>query len=171
MLEYCIIRSGRRSFPSTFFTVYEFLFFVISISVYCKTEEWMYICLDNNQYFCFVLYFPIEAEREDDWVLHHPVRLVEFSVNFFYSVWIKNLKKNYMLAYGFLFFVTSISVGSKTEVWMYICIDSQYYVAVLYLPGGWKGGLWCSQPRLFHVRKDSKSYASSFVVLNYTTLK
>jgi hypothetical protein len=94
MLEYCIIRSSWRSFPSTFFTVYEFLFFVISISV------------------C-----------------------------------------------------------SKTEVWMYNCIDNEYYVAVLYLPGGWKGRWWCSQPRLFHVRKDSKSYASSFVVLNYPTVK
>ncbi len=194
MLEYFIVRSGWWSFPSTFFTLYEFLFFVISISVCCKTEVWMYICIDN-QYYVAALSFLIEAEREDAWVLCHRVRLAEFYGNFIYRVWIFILcdfhlcllqnwsmnvhlhrqwvlccctlppwrLKGRMLEYcvirsgwrsfpstfftvnEFLFFVISISVCCKTEVWMYICIGNQYYVAVLYLPGGWKGE-WCSQP-------------------------
>ncbi len=97
------------------FTVYEFLYFVISISVCSTTEVWMYIWMDN-QYCTYgaVLYFPIEAEREDAWVLHHPFRLAEFSVNFFYSVWIKKSKEKLYASLWIFFFVISISVYSTT---------------------------------------------------------
>ncbi len=128
MLEYCIIRSGWRSFPSTFFTVNEFLFFVISISVCCKTELWMYTCIDN-QYYVAVLYLP-GGWKGGCLSTASSGQVGGVFRQLFYSVWI-------------FFFVISIHVSSKTEVWMYICMDNNQHsccCTLLAYNRGWKGG-------------------------------